>query len=462
MADKKVHTSRTRRIAQVGRVAGGQGARSLATKAANLGRSDEEAAAANAERQLEIAEQLVALLGTMRGVAMKLGQTLSVADFGIVPDEHRAEIQAKLAALQDNAPKVPWKTMKSHIEKSLGDSVGDVFSAFDQEPVAAASIGQVYRATLHSGQEVAVKVQYPGIAHSVRSDLKNLRLFAPTAKGLFPGIDLRSIIDEIEERVLEELDYEHEASNQRMMARAYRGHPFIRIPNVHTDLCTDAVLVSDWIEGHPLPTAYAWDQERRNRVAEIIFRFYMGSPYTQRCFSGDPHPGNTLVLDDGSVAFIDFGLMKTISAESAEDELAGLRAIADGDAERVVELFRAHGVKLSADRITPDEVLEALRYSQGWYILDEDPELTPAKANEIAAHATDPSGPIYRVFKTETLPDQHMVQRRVELLVGTTIGQLQPTGVNFHRVAREWIFGEEPVTELGREEAAWRGNSLRA
>ena len=456
MTDKDISPSRARRIAHVGRVAGGQGARSLATKAANIGRSDEKAEAANAERQLAIAEQLVTLLGTMRSVAMKLGQTLSVADFGLVPDEHRAEIQAKLAALQDNAPKVSWKKMKAHVEKSLGDSVDAIFSEFDSEPVAAASIGQVYKATLHSGQQVAVKVQYPGIAQSVRSDLKNLRMFAPTVKGLFPGIDLPSIIDEIEERVLEELDYEHEASNQRMMARTYRGHPFIRIPAVHTELCTDVVLVGDWIHGSPLPASYDAGQDERNRVAEILFRFYMGSPYTHRCFSGDPHPGNTLVLDDGTVAFIDFGLMKTISRESAEDELAGLRALAEGDADRVVELFRAHGVKLAPDRITPDEVLDALRYSQGWYILDEDPELTPAKANEIAARATDQRGPVYRVFKTETLPEQHMVQRRVELLVGTTLGQLRPKGVNFHRIAREWIFGDEPVTELGRAEAAWR------
>ncbi|MEI2700898.1 MAG: AarF/ABC1/UbiB kinase family protein [Baekduia sp.] len=445
-------------MAQVGRVAGSQGARSLATKAANVARSDEKAAAANAERQLAVAEQLVTLLGTMRGVAMKIGQTLSVADFGLVSDEHREEIQAKLAALQDDAPTAPWKKMKPHIEKSLGDRIDDLFDDFDPEPVAAASIGQVYKATLAGGRPVAVKVQYPGIARAVRSDLKNLRLFAPTVKGLFPGIDLPSIVDEIEERVLEELDYEHEANNQRMMARAYRGHPFIRVPDVHSGLCTDAVLVSDWIDGRPLPTAYEAGQEQRNRVAEILFRFYMGSPYLHRCFSGDPHPGNTLVLDDGTLAFIDFGLMKTLTAESVEDELDGLRAIAEGNADRVVELFRAHGLKLASERISPDEVLEALRYSQGWYILDEDPELTPAKANEIAGRATDPTGPIYRVFKTETLPDQHMVQRRVELLVGTTIGQLRPKGVNFFRIAREWIYGDDPVTELGRAEAAWRGD----
>ncbi len=126
MADRNVKPSRARRMAQVGRVAGSQGARSLATKAANVARSDEKAAAANAERQLAVAEQLVTLLGTMRGVAMKIGQTLSVADFGLVSDEHREAIQAKLAALQDDAPTAPWKKMKPHIEKSLGDQIDDL------------------------------------------------------------------------------------------------------------------------------------------------------------------------------------------------------------------------------------------------------------------------------------------------------------------------------------------------
>ena len=458
MTEKNVHPSRARRIAQIGRVAGSQGARSLATKAANIGRSEEEARAATAERQMAMAEQLVTLLGTMRGAAMKVGQMLSVADFGLIPDDRREEIQQRLAALQDNAPKAPWKKMRSHIEKSLGDRVTDVFAEFHPEPVAAASIGQVYRAALPDGRPVAVKVQYPGIAAAVRSDIKNLRLFAPAMRGLFPGIDLDSIVDEVEERVLEELDYEHEAANQRMVARAYRGHPFIRVPDVHTELCTEVVLVTDWVDGRPLPTAYDAGQAERDRVAEILFRFYMGSTYLNRCFSGDPHPGNALVQDDGSLAFIDFGLMKTISREAVADELEGLRALADGDAETVVALFRKQGFVLDPERISPQEVLDALRFSQGWYIVDEDPHLTPAVANRIAAKATDPEGPVYRVFKDEPLPDQHMVQRRVEVLVLTTLGQLRPQ-LNFHRIAREWLFGEAPVTELGRLEAQWRAGA---
>jgi predicted unusual protein kinase regulating ubiquinone biosynthesis (AarF/ABC1/UbiB family) len=243
----------------MGRLAGGQGARHLAMRAANIGRSDEQAIAALERRQLEFAEQLVNLLGTMRGAAMKVGQSLSIVDFGLIPESHREEFQRKLAALQDRAPKVPWEKMARQIEDGLGDRIDNVFAEFDREPVGAASIGQVYKARLHNGRAVAVKVQYPGIATAVRSDIKNVRLFAKPAP-VIPGIDLVSIIAEVEERVHEELDYEVEAQNHRLFARHYRGHPFIRVPEVHTELCSDTVLVTDWLDGRPLAAAESLDQ----------------------------------------------------------------------------------------------------------------------------------------------------------------------------------------------------------
>jgi predicted unusual protein kinase regulating ubiquinone biosynthesis (AarF/ABC1/UbiB family) len=455
MTERDISASRTGRIARMGRVLGGEGARSIGVRAANLGRSEEDGQAALSRRRLEFADRLVTLLGDMRGAAMKVGQMLSVADFGLIPDGDRAAFQARLAALQDRAPNVPWRGMRGQLEAGLGARIGEVFAELDETPVAAASIGQVYRARLHDGRPVAVKVQYPGIASAVRSDIKNLRLLAPVARGLFAGLDLGSIVDEVELRVLEELDYEHEAANHRTLARAFDGHPFIRVPRVHSELCSDAVLVSDWLEGRPLASAYELGQEQRDVVAEILFRFYMGTPYLRRCFSGDPHPGNTLLLDDGTLGFIDFGLTKTISATAVERELAALRALTEGDAERLVATMRRQGLALDPARVSAAEVREALMISQGWYLRDADAGLTASTANEIAARATDPAGPVFRVFQGEPLPEEHMVQRRVEVLVLATLGQLQPR-VNFHRIAREWIFDEPAQTELGRLERAWR------
>ncbi len=444
-------------MAQIGRLAGGQGARHLAMRAANFARSDDQTTRALERRQLEFAEQLVNLLGTMRGAAMKVGQSLSIVDFGLIPQSHRDEFQDKLAALQDSAPNVPWKKMQRQIEQGLGERLGRIFEDFDPQPVGAASIGQVYRAKLRAdGREVAVKVQYPGIAAAVRSDIKNLRLFARPAQRVIPGIDLPAIIAEVEERVLEELDYEVEAQNHRLFARHYRGHPFIRVPEVHTDLCSDTVLVTDWLEGQPLQSANDLYQEARNRVAEIIFRFYLGGPHELLAFSGDPHPGNSLLLDDGSIGFIDFGLLKRIDRATSELELRAFRAIAEQDDHEIRRCFAEQHVILDPARVSPEMLLDGLLATQGWFLEDDEIDLDPRVTNTIAAFATDLRGPVYRIFKGHDLPAAHMVQRRVEIQVLSILGQLRPI-VNFHRIAREWLYGAQPVTELGRAAAEWHG-----
>jgi predicted unusual protein kinase regulating ubiquinone biosynthesis (AarF/ABC1/UbiB family) len=448
-------------MAQMGRVAGTQSARHLAMRATNFARSDEQAMAALERRQLELAEQLVNLLGTMRGAAMKVGQSLSIVDFGLVPKSHRAEFQRKLSALQDRAPNVPWRKMAAQIERGLGERLDRVFAEFDREPIGAASIGQVYRAALHDGRAVAVKVQYPGIASAVRSDIKNLRLFARPAQAVVPGIDLKAIISEVEERVLEELDYEIEAQNHRLFARHYRGHPFIRVPDVHTELCSDTVLVTDWLEGRPLAAADGLDQERRNRVAEIIFRFYVGGPHELLAFSGDPHPGNSLLLGDGTLGFIDFGLLKRIDRATSELELAGARAAVEHNPEELMRCFCQQNIVFDEARVSPQMVLDTILQTEGWFLEDDELELTPRLTNRIAAFATDLRGPVYRIFKGQELPAAHMVQRRVEIQVLSILGQLRPI-VNFHRIAREWLYGDEPVTELGRAAAAWRDGSAAA
>jgi predicted unusual protein kinase regulating ubiquinone biosynthesis (AarF/ABC1/UbiB family) len=455
MSARAVATSRTRRIAQMSRLASSQGARHLAMRATNFARSDDETMAALERRQLEFASQLVTLLGTMRGAAMKVGQSLSIVDFGLIPDSHRDEFQRKLAALQDRAPNVPWKKMAAQIEHGVGDRLDRVFASFDRVPVGAASIGQVYKAQLHDGRSVAVKVQYPGIAKAVRSDIKNLRLFARPAQAVIPGIDIRAIIEEVEERVLEELDYEVEAQNHRLFARHYRRHPFIHVPDVHTELCSDTVLVTDWLDGNPLAAAESLPQEDRDRIAEIIFRFYLGGPHELLAFSGDPHPGNSMLLDDGSVGFIDFGLLKRIDRATSELELAGMRATTEHEAEELVRCFAQQDIKLDPNRVPPELVLDTLLQTQGWYLEDDELQLTPEITNMIAAFATDLRGPVYRLFKGQQLPPAHMVQRRVEIQVLSILGQLRPI-VNFHRIAREWIYGAEPETELGQAAAAWR------
>src|SRR4029079_15775946 len=185
----KIPTSRVARTTKVGRLAAGQAVRQFGTRAANLARSDEKAQASLERRQVETAEQIVAVLGTMKGAAMKLGPVMSFLDVGLVPEEYREEFQTKLAALRDAAPKVDFKDMRKVLEKEYGDRLDDVFETFDPVPIAAASIGQVYKARLPDQRCVAVKVQYPGVAQAVRSDMQNLSMILRLMKSVAPGLD---------------------------------------------------------------------------------------------------------------------------------------------------------------------------------------------------------------------------------------------------------------------------------
>src|SRR6202045_1896054 len=229
--NEKIPTSRARRTATVATLAASEAVKQFGTRAANVTRGDEASEAAMARRQLETAKQIVAVLGTMKGAAMKLGQVMSFLDMGLVAEEHREEFQRELAKLRDSAPTVSFKQMRRVIEEDLEAPISEIFASFEEEPIAAASIGQVYRARLSDdGREVAVKVQYPGVAGAVRADMQNLDVIMRLLRRMAPGIDAKAIAAEVRARVAEELDYEIEAENQRSMARIYGGHPFIVVP----------------------------------------------------------------------------------------------------------------------------------------------------------------------------------------------------------------------------------------
>ena len=323
---KSIPAGRIRRTAKVGGLVGAEVARAYATKAANVMRSEPARKAANGHRRLEAADHVVEVLGQMKGAAMKVGQIVSFMDPSGLPHDELDGFQAKLAELRDSAPRASFKDMQKVIEQDLGDRISNLFADLDPDAVAAASIGQVCRARLHDGREVAVKVQYPGIAAAVRADVQNLGLILQAAKHFAPGLDARSMASEVRERITEELDYEHEAQAQRAFARRWRGHPFIVIANVVTGLCRQRVLVTERVDGVSFERVKAAPGATRDRFGEIIFRFFFGSLYRFGQFSGDPHPGNILLLSDARVAFLDFGMTKTVPRRTIEAELGVLRA----------------------------------------------------------------------------------------------------------------------------------------
>ena len=447
-------TSRVRRSATVGRLAAGEAVKQFGTRAANVARSDDAAEEALARRQLETAKQIVAVLGTMKGAAMKLGQVLSFLDVGLVPELHREEFQRELAKLRDAAPQVSFKQMRKVIEEDLEAPISEVFAEFDEEAIAAASIGQVYRARLTDGRAVAVKVQYPGVANAVRSDMRNLGMILRLLQGLAPRLDVRATAEEIRARIDEELDYELEAQNQRRMAALYRGHPFIHVPDVVTSLSRERVLVSEFVEGVGFEELRGRPAAERDRLGEILFRFFFGSMYRHHEFSGDPHPGNFLLRADGRVSFIDFGLYKRIEPEVAEFELQAARLFKAGDGEGLIEHLREGGFIGDASRQDHARVLEQFRDLTWWYLTDEEITLVPEIASQVAIHMSDPRSPYYDQMREESLPPEHLFGRRLELLTLAVLSQLQATG-NWYAIFREWCFDDPPVTELGRQEAAF-------
>src|SRR3990170_5994128 len=234
----------------------------------------------------QTAKQLVEMLGEMKGAAMKVGQLASFYEFA-APGEYLSTYRDALTMLQNSAPPMDPEASKAVIKEEFGRPVEDVFATFQDEAIAAASIGQVHRATLPSGEEVAVKVQYPGVDQAVRSDIKNVSAMTKLAVAIAPNLDPKEVANEVKERVLEELDYRREAKNQQKFAKLYEGHPHIVVPEVYMDYCRTRVITQEFIEGEPFTAAFDRPFAERNRIAEIVFRFFYGSLNRFMLFSAD-------------------------------------------------------------------------------------------------------------------------------------------------------------------------------
>jgi hypothetical protein len=278
-------------------------------------------------------------------------------------------------------------------------------------------------------------------------------------KRMTPGMDVKAIAEEIKERIGEELDYELEAQNQRSLARIFAGHPFIFVPDVISSLSRERVLVSEYVSGVGFEELKRRPQAERDRLGEIIFRFFLGCLYRHRQFSGDPHPGNFLLQEDGRVAFLDFGLFKRMEREPVELELACQRAVVEGDAATLHELLARSGFLPEPEKVDPDHLLAFIRDAIWWYTTaDETVTLTPEIATHVMIESSDPRSSHFREMRHQDMRPEHLFGRRMEMLTLAVLSQLRASA-NWHRIAREWMYGDEPVTELGRAEAEFYGHS---
>ena len=258
------------------------------------------------ELRTAAAEQLFAVLGDLKGGAMKFGQALSMFE-AVLPEEIAGPYRQHLAKLQDAAPPLPSSRVQAVLRAELGSHWRDRFESIDLRPAAAASIGQVHRGVLSGGRPVAIKVQYPGADLALRSDLRQIERLANVVAPLAGGVDVVTISRELAARIAEEVDYTLEAQHQAQAAEAFAGDAEFVVPRVHE--ATPRVLISDWLDGRKLTTAAESPTEVRNRVGLSYVRFLFAGPARAGLLHADPHPGNYLVLPDGRLGVVDFGLV---------------------------------------------------------------------------------------------------------------------------------------------------------
>jgi predicted unusual protein kinase regulating ubiquinone biosynthesis (AarF/ABC1/UbiB family) len=444
-----IRQSRLGRIAPLARLALRIGGRYLGRSPQLLFASVERRTELRHDLALRSAEEVAEELGYMKGVLMKLGQMASYVDEDMPPT-----FRAAMGRLQHNAPPMSPEVASSVIVDELGDAPERVFARWDALPFAAASIGQVHRAITKAGRAVAVKVQYPGIARSITSDLRNVALLRRVVSAAFPGMDMQSLIEELGERLREEVDYLLEADNQEYFAQYYEGHPVIRVPRVVRELSTARVLTTELVSGERFEKVLQWDQRERDMAAETINRFVSRSLYRLHAFNGDPHPGNYLFHGRGRVTFLDFGLTKRFNDRDLLPLVEALRCLViekDGDCFRSA-LERAGFLKPGAP-VPTETVVDRFGLFYSTVLQDAPMTITPAFASAIVRRFFDAKGPL---APYSDVPRTYVVLQRINLGLYAVLGSLNATA-NWRRIGEEmWPFVMgPPSTPIGEAEARW-------
>ena len=444
-----MNESRISRIAPLARLALRIGGRYLARSPQLVFASVDRRTELRRDLALRSAEEVAEQLGYMKGVLMKLGQMASYVD-----EDMPQTFRTAMARLQHNAPPMSPALAAGVIIDELGDAPERVFARWDPWPFAAASIGQVHRAITKDGRAVAVKVQYPGIAQSITSDLRNVALLRRIVTAAFPGMDTQSFIDELGERLREEVDYVREAANQEYFAQYYDGHPFVHVPRVVSGLSTVRVLTSELVTGERFEKVLEWDQHERNMAAETINRFVSRSLYRLRAFNGDPHPGNYLFHGRGRVTFLDFGLTKFFKDQDLVPLVEALRCLVienDGECFRSA-LERAGFLKPGAP-VTTETVVDRFGLFYSTVLRDEPMTITPALASAIVRRFFDAKGPL---APYSDVPRAYVILQRINLGLYAVLGSLNATA-NWRRIGAEmWPFVKGPAsTPMGEAEKRW-------
>jgi predicted unusual protein kinase regulating ubiquinone biosynthesis (AarF/ABC1/UbiB family) len=421
--------ARTARLASLPIGVAGRGAMGLGKRI--VGRSAE---AVTAELQARTAEQLFAVLGELKGGAMKLGQALSIFEAAL-PEESAAPYREALTRLQEAAPPMAVEVMHRVLAEQFGRRWRERFAEFDDRPAAAASIGQVHRGVWADGRAVAIKIQYPGAGPAIMGDFTQLSRFARLFARLSPGLDVKPLLAELRDRVAEELDYTLEADAQRAFAAAYEGDAEIVIP--HVVASAPKVIVTEWLGGTPLSRVITHGSKAdRDRVGYLLALLHYSAPVRAGLLHADPHPGNFRLLADGRLGVIDFGAVARLPDGPPQPLGQMTRLALRGDTEGLMAQMHAHGFIRPRVHVDPDAVMGYLRP-----ILDplavEEFTFTRNWMRKQAARIGDPRNEEALVGRMLNLPPSYLLVHRVTIGSIAVLCQLGATAP-YRGLAQRW------------------------
>jgi predicted unusual protein kinase regulating ubiquinone biosynthesis (AarF/ABC1/UbiB family) len=408
--------------------------------------------AQEAARAVALAEELGVQLGRLKGAGPKIRQFLSMVQLDRVLDDERPA----LGALPETSGTVPFGQVRKVIEQDLDARVGELFADLEDEPFAVASLGQVHRARTSDGDDVAVKVQHPGVAEAVAADLRNVGVMGPIVKRLAPGLDAGAMLAEIRERISDELDYEVEAQNQRRLERRFRSHPHVRLPRVHTALSGRRVLVTEYVDGLRADEIRNLGDAERDRIGEIAFRFYFGLVWRDGVVAGDPHVDNCILSPDGRLCLLDFGLVRDLDPDYLQGEREVMRAIADDDPQRIHAALSDLGYLEQPEAFDRDALREFIATAGEWMLASGFRRIEPDDVTRTLELGYPPRSPHFALMRRLRLPPPTVLLRRMEIQVLALLGDLH-AGADWGAITAELHSGAAASSALGREDHAFFG-----
>ncbi len=429
---------RVKRYARVGTSVGGLAARYAGGRL--FGRTLDRA---------EHAGDLTAALGGLKGPLMKVAQILST-----IPDVLPAEYSQQLAQLQTNAPSMGWPFVRRRMATELGPDWQDRFADFEREAAAAASLGQVHRATALDGERLACKLQYPDMASAVEADLQQLKLIFAVYRRYDPSIDPSDVHAELSARLREELDYRREAHNMALYGAILQDEAGVHVPQPRADLSTDRLLTMTWLDGQPLLEAREASQQARNRLAHNLFRAWYWPFYGYGAIHGDPHLGNYTRRQDHTINLLDFGCIRVFRPSFVTAVIDLYNAVCTDDDELAVKAYETWGFA----RLDKEMIGILNQWARFVYAPLMQDRIAPIQEGGGVMYGAEVAAKIHRELRHKggiKPPREFVLMDRAAIGLGSVFLHLKAE-INWYRLFHELIGSYDEAVLAKRQKAAFK------